>query len=67
MTKYLPDGYETRIFHVEHIERFWQKAAAAALGGLLAGEYMDIDEAAEKAADQADRLVGQWRQRFESE
>lgn len=43
---------------------FWERAALTALPGLLAQDESSIEEVAGMAADCADHLLNEWRERF---
>ena len=55
---------ETDIRRPWRIAEFWEKAASAALSGLLAADAVPQQSMVPLAASMADQLVEEWRKRF---
>jgi len=56
---------ETDIRRPWRIAEFWEKAAPAALSGLLAANALPEQMMVPLAASMADQLVEEWRKRFD--
>jgi len=55
---------ETDIRLPWRIAEFWEKAASAALSGLLAADGVPQQAMVPLAANMADQLIEEWRKRF---